>query len=81
VPYHVDVPDTLVDTVPTQIRTRIWLALAKIAQGSTPVRTGNQLLGDGYRLTYQVDAGARTVRLLGVESARPLEPLADAWAS
>ena len=80
-PYRVDVPEELLGTVPTQIRTRIWLALAKIAQGSAPARLGQQMVGEGYRLTYQIDASTRTVTLLGVDAAVPVTSLADLYAS
>lgn len=76
VPYRVQVPEPLMVPLPSLIRTRIWLALAKIAQGGSARAQGLHAVGDGFGFTYQVDASTRTVTLLTVEQLA--EPFATA---
>lgn len=67
VPYQVEVAESLLAPLAPRIRTRIWLALAKVAQAGGPPRQAVQGLGDGYRFVYEVDGDRRSVALLAVE--------------
>ncbi len=67
VPFWVDVPESLLGPLPSNIRTRIWLTLANVARACSPAERAHLALGDGYRLVYQVDALKRAVTLLEVE--------------
>jgi len=60
----------LLGPLPSQVRTRVWLALARIAQNpeyTKPLRGGLHPLDDGYSVSYRVDGPSRTVTLVAVE--------------
>lgn len=72
-PYRVEVPEPLLTPFRTQIRTRVWLALARVAQavekapGAQKQNVNAVMLGEGYSASYRIDTGTRTVSLVGVE--------------
>ncbi len=80
-PYRVEVAEPLLKPLQPRMRTRVWLALAKVAQHAerapSLVQAGDRgiPLGEGYCASYQVDAGRRTVVLTGVDL---LDPPGDA---
>ncbi len=67
-PFHVNVPEPLLGELPSLIRTRVWLTMARIAQNAVIAASqgGSQGLGEGYSLSYAVDGSKRTVTLLGI---------------
>jgi hypothetical protein len=72
-PYQVEVSEPLLRPLGSQLRTRVWLALARVAQvvDRMPVNRMRDVeavaLGEGYLASYRVDIAARTVCLLGIE--------------
>ncbi len=72
-PYQVEVSEPLLRPLGPQLRTRVWLALARVAQAVDRLPANRMrdveavALGEGYSASYRVDIGARTVSLLGID--------------
>jgi hypothetical protein len=83
-PYRVCVSDGLLRPLPTEVRTRIWLELAQIADmadqfppprqpwlrgiGLEPM--ASRPLPDDYKISYEVNDEARAITLLAVSQPR-----------
>jgi hypothetical protein len=79
-PYQVEVAEPLLRPLASQVRTRVWLALARVAQvvDRMPAQRLRDVeavaLGEGYSASYRVDIGTRTVSLLGIEHRAEPQP-------